>query len=560
MLSLSSYVVSVELVCEAGQTAQNVTKLVSNGTINTNTTILQCVPCPAGSYGTTAGSTSATCDGNCTMGYYCIAGSTSPTQFICPAGTYGGRPGLTNATCSGLCAAGYWCAAGSTTPTYKECPVGSNSSAGATVQTQCQCIPGYKGLDGASCTACSEGQYKSVSGDSPCERCPSGRYGDDTGLTSSNCSGLCAAGYWCDVASISATSTACPAHSTSLAGADSSIDCLCEPGYSSDVNGGECFACGMSYFKPNNGTGRCIQCETGTYTADVGSAVCEEYPDEVISESLWASHVALKVLGPLFLFLAFGGVVAVHFFRKRDDIQALMVAPKGRPKSHDSYSLAKTAQTAAHITVPIAATIDEHGGPHKKKKKKHQSHIYGEEPKKSHREQVQEMLRKGDEDDLKLKAKAAAKPVAATIAAAPVAAAVRGVVRAKKSAAKKAVAKPPAGTTTTSSSGEAAASTPVLSSVAPVTAVVAPASASASSTISTSSPLSSVVVAEAVTPRADHQTSNDVDASVEPFDLSANNGAASTSVVDVDGSDIGGASAPTSSTPQPPAQTDDFLM
>lgn len=38
-----------------------------------------------GYYGATAGLTAATCSGQCTAGYYCLAGSTTPTQHACPA-------------------------------------------------------------------------------------------------------------------------------------------------------------------------------------------------------------------------------------------------------------------------------------------------------------------------------------------------------------------------------------------------------------------------------------------------------------------------------------------
>jgi hypothetical protein len=110
-----------------------------------------CSPCPAGTYGATPALTSAACSGNCTAGYYCVAGSTSTTDASCPAGkyslvsasmctscsaglhgdtvglttaactglcsagTYGAVSGLATSSCSGPCAAGIFCVAGSTT-------------------------------------------------------------------------------------------------------------------------------------------------------------------------------------------------------------------------------------------------------------------------------------------------------------------------------------------------------------------------------------------------------------------------------------------------------------
>jgi hypothetical protein len=45
----------------------------------------------------------------------------------------------------------------------------------------------------------------------------------------------------------------------------------------------------------------CCMCLKGTYTPDLGTPVCIEYPDDDVAYSLWASQVALMVLGPLFL-------------------------------------------------------------------------------------------------------------------------------------------------------------------------------------------------------------------------------------------------------------------
>lgn len=52
------------------------------------------VACPAGYYGSSVGSTSPTCDGQCSAGYFCPAGSSSPTEtdcaglpYYCPPGT-----------------------------------------------------------------------------------------------------------------------------------------------------------------------------------------------------------------------------------------------------------------------------------------------------------------------------------------------------------------------------------------------------------------------------------------------------------------------------------------
>jgi hypothetical protein len=101
-----------------------------NGSLTTRSAVAACSPgsfcsegvmrsCPAGTF-SNKGSKTEACDGLCSPGYYCPAGSTSPTQVICPAGRYG-VAGMTNEACKGECSAGYWCPAGSTAPYQNEC-------------------------------------------------------------------------------------------------------------------------------------------------------------------------------------------------------------------------------------------------------------------------------------------------------------------------------------------------------------------------------------------------------------------------------------------------------
>ena len=53
----------------------------------------------------------------CEAGRYCVAGVAS----ACPAGRYGDDTGSTNASCVGVCSAGFYCPAGSTSPTQQPC-------------------------------------------------------------------------------------------------------------------------------------------------------------------------------------------------------------------------------------------------------------------------------------------------------------------------------------------------------------------------------------------------------------------------------------------------------
>ena len=127
-------------------------------------------------YGSAAGLTVSSCTANCSAGYACPAGSTSPIAQLCPAGTFsgvgaavcspcpGGSYGATQAmaapTCTGPCTAGYACPAGSVSPTALLCAPGQYSFAGAAV----------------------------------CSPCPAGQFGSSVGLTVDTCSGLCPSG------------------------------------------------------------------------------------------------------------------------------------------------------------------------------------------------------------------------------------------------------------------------------------------------------------------------------------------------------------------------------
>jgi hypothetical protein len=108
--------------------------------------------CAAGFFGGAAGLTTSSCSGSCRAGYACAAGSTNSTASICPAGTFsltgssactgcaagrfGATSGVSVAACSGNCTAGFACPAGSTSPTALVCPNGQCRCANAsTVQS-----------------------------------------------------------------------------------------------------------------------------------------------------------------------------------------------------------------------------------------------------------------------------------------------------------------------------------------------------------------------------------------------------------------------------------------
>ena len=155
-------------------------------------------------------------------GYYCVAGSTSPTSAACPpgryslagspscsdcpigfygatsnlstaactgkclAGSYGATTGMVVSTCSGPCSVGHYCVEGSTSPTATPCPAGS---------------------------------YSDSPGAVACTPCPGGSFGSTTGLATAACSGGCSAGYACPAGSTNSTAVQCPAGQYSVVSA-----------------------------------------------------------------------------------------------------------------------------------------------------------------------------------------------------------------------------------------------------------------------------------------------------------------------------------------------------
>ena len=184
--------------------------------------------CNAGRYGG-KGETSATCSGNCPAGYYCPAGSSSYSSQ-CAAGRYGGTGqtsstctgpcnagryggvGQTSASCSGACSAGYYCTSGSSSSKQHACGGDQYYCSGGSRHTVSSAYyatgPSGRRTGQAKCPKgyyCNRGAR---------HKCPAGRYGSETGLASSDCSGPCKAGYFCPEGSTSATHSLCGADKT----------------------------------------------------------------------------------------------------------------------------------------------------------------------------------------------------------------------------------------------------------------------------------------------------------------------------------------------------------
>ncbi|KAL4094950.1 hypothetical protein PRIC1_010600 [Phytophthora ramorum] len=192
--------------------------------------------CPAGSAepgaprrGSHVVELTSTEEAACPLGSFCSPDEAPGGLRLCPAGTFGSVSGLASAACSGLCTAGYYCPRGSTSDTQLPCgsvnvfcPPGSAlpvqvASGYYTVGDQKatkdslteDALAAERDKDRTTRVAqrrCEPGHY-CVDGER--HACPAGTFGNKAGLTTAECSGLCAAGYYCPEGSIVAQAVAC---------------------------------------------------------------------------------------------------------------------------------------------------------------------------------------------------------------------------------------------------------------------------------------------------------------------------------------------------------------
>ena len=144
----------------------------------------------------------------CPLGHYCI----DARIYSCPKGRYGDSLGIVDSDCSGPCDPGYYCpSVGSFNPKqYKcgnasvYCPRGSYEPQPVHEGFYCDFSGDSQGAD----KLYSSGNKPTCSLEVPCEpgyycsggnriACPAGRFGWRFGMTSAECTGSCAAGYYC---------------------------------------------------------------------------------------------------------------------------------------------------------------------------------------------------------------------------------------------------------------------------------------------------------------------------------------------------------------------------
>jgi hypothetical protein len=242
-----------------------------------------CSECPARTR-SNVGSIDVT---NCTCEFGSFATEDGVACISCPQGSYKGWFG------TGLCSI---------------CPSGTSSPLQSDTSDNCTCLAGYQGMsNGAPCTACGAGSYKSSTGTGECSICPSGTSSPLQSDTPDNCTCLagyhgmsngapctacgagsyksstgpgecvpCTAGTYCNTGS--EIYLTCPTGASSAPMSVSLHNCTCLAGYEATSNGVSCTACVVGTYKSATGAGMCVPCTAGTYSNMTGAEMCLTCP------------------------------------------------------------------------------------------------------------------------------------------------------------------------------------------------------------------------------------------------------------------------------------------
>ena len=97
----------------------------------------------------------------CSPGFYCVNGSSTPTQFACDAGFYCNATGLSSSATQLPCQAAYYCPGGSSSATQSACSVGDFCPAGTKAPAPCPadfyCPDPSRAIQCASTQSCPAG-------------------------------------------------------------------------------------------------------------------------------------------------------------------------------------------------------------------------------------------------------------------------------------------------------------------------------------------------------------------------------------------------------------------
>ena len=276
-------------------------------------TIDTCLLCAANSVSLARSASSTDCI--CKMGF---EGSGDGTCSSCPPGKFknavgdgpcgechaGSYSNSTNSTACYLCQDDTYSAVigAQSEATCQDCPSQQTSDVGSDTRTDCRCIPGYTGQNGAPCSACGLGSFKSSTGNATCDACAQASY---IGMTAATVCLDCPANYdtvnpgstsldqcVCDFGYFKegagcreclqgqykdfigdSTCQQCATFSNSKPASVVVEDCVCNEGYSGP-DGGVCASCEAGTFKPTNGSHPCSLCGMGKYSS--ATAALEE--------------------------------------------------------------------------------------------------------------------------------------------------------------------------------------------------------------------------------------------------------------------------------------------
>ena len=214
-----------------------------------STTGATCLACPTSSQAPESSSAKAACI--CNMGYTGPGGSAANGVTACEACVAGKYKTATGpATCTNCLADQYSTVVAATSNTCQSCSANMQAPEASNEAVDCKCNKGYTGADGATCTACLAGTYKTSVGPATCVNCPVNTYSTMVAKPDSVC-------------------TACYSSSSqSYAGSDEGTDCKCNAGYFG-ADGAYCAKCSQGYYKlaasytPESST--CTNCAANTY-------------------------------------------------------------------------------------------------------------------------------------------------------------------------------------------------------------------------------------------------------------------------------------------------------
>jgi hypothetical protein len=302
-----------------------------NGAITTSiaSTSIHSCECDAGYYGNASSTTTVPWCSICPAGTWSIKGSS--VCSLCSMGSFGSTSGSTSSSCTGICSIGYYCPAGSTNSTAMSCPLHQTTvlPGGAAVIAECFCQPGYSGPNGGQCQACVAGLYSTSGGNSACLPCLAGRFGSSIAAASPYCDGECPINHYCRAGTVvpkeckvnsiapvnsttsrsctcapglfgpNSTNTACSTCpigayclggdtyslcsniaanlTTFIIGATSPELCACQPGYTGTNGLGPCIACVTGKYSSIGGNASCIDCQAGRYgnSTSLISSLCD---------------------------------------------------------------------------------------------------------------------------------------------------------------------------------------------------------------------------------------------------------------------------------------------